>query len=599
MTRPQDDFYTYVNKSWLKNTKIPKNRSSINTFTMLQQKVDKNLLKIVMKNKNSLPYKLLKLGLKERKNHNFLEPYTNKVNSISNYTELMETIGFFIKKNITTIFSIYISIDNENSNKYSVEINQDGCLLPSQEYYSNKEVISKYTHLIDSILNTKNNVVKIEKNLIKHHYSPDEFSNIDKVSKRMKLTDLKKYSNLHFDKIFNIIGIKPRTITVYNEKYLKFLNKFILTIPLKEWKAYLLWCLIDTYKHYLTDSFYQKFFNFYGKVINGSKEPPSKIERVFDIVSSFTSGIIGELYIKHFFNKKIVKIIEKMIKNIRKECIKLFTELDLFEKKTLEQLILKLKKIKYKIGFPDKIEKYTNIKLTDDYFTSLDKMYDYSYNKLINKYNNNKKVNKKEWYTSAFNVNAMYYPSLNEILITAGILQKPFFSLEQTEIENLAGIGTVIGHEIIHSLDEVGRQYDSNGNKKNWWTKLDEKKYNKLSSKLIDQYNNYCIKSNCLNGKLTFGENFADYLGFTLAYRLFKKKYSSDQDKIKFFKHFARTEKGLKTHKALIKQIYTDHHSPNKFRVNGVLSLIQDFNIIYNIKNTDKMYIKNKINLDV
>jgi putative endopeptidase len=510
----------------------------------------------------------------------------------------METIGFYIKKNITTLFSIYISIDNNNSNEYCVEINQDGCLLPSKQYYSNKEITSKYTQLINQILNTKNNVFKIEKELIKHHYSPEEYSNIDKVSTRMTLTELKKkYPNLHFEKIFKITEIKPRTITVYNTKYIQFLNKFIKEVPLKDWKGYLLWCLINNYKEYLTDGFYQKFFNFYGKEINGSKEQPTKIERTFEIVSGYTSGIIGEMYIKHFFNKKIIKIIEKMIKDIRKECIKLFTEIDLFEDKTLKELVLKLKKIKYKIGYPDKVEKYKTIKLTDDIFTSLDTLYDYSYNKVIKKYNSNKSVNKKEWYTSAYNVNAMYYPSLNEILITAGILQKPFFSLEQTEIENLAGIGTVIGHEIIHSLDDVGRQFDSNGNKRNWWTKVDERKYNKFSSKLIDQYNNYCVKKNCLNGKLTLGENFADYLGFTLAYRICKKKYSSTQDKIKFFKHFARTEKGLKTHKALIKQIFTDAHSPNKFRVNGVLSLIEDFNIIYNVSQKDKMFVKNKLDI--
>lgn len=598
MTRPQDDFYTYVNKTWLKNTKIPKDRSSINTFTILQNKVDNNLLKLVKKNKNTLPHKLLKLGLKERKNNNFLDPYITKINNISNYDNLMETIGFYIKKNITTLFSIYISIDTNNSNKYSIEINQDGCLLPSKQYYSNKEITSKYKNLINEILNTKNNVFKIEKELIKRHYSPEEYSDIDKVSTRMTLTELKKkYPNLHFEKIFKITGIKPRIITIYNTKYLQFLNKFIKEIPLKDWKGYLLWCLINNYLEYLTDGIYQKFFNFYGKEINGSIEPPTKIERTFDIISGYTSDIIGELYIKHYFNKKIIKIIERMIKDIRKECIKLFTEIDLFEDKTLKELVLKLKKIKYKIGYPDKIEKYKSVKITDDFFTSLDNLYDYSYNKVVKRYNNNKSVNKKEWYTRAYNVNAMYYPSLNEILITAGILQKPFFSLEQTEIENLAGIGTVIGHEIIHSLDDVGRQFDSNGNKRNWWTKIDERKYNKFSSKLIEQYNNYCIKNNCLNGKLTLGENFADYLGFTIAYRICKKKYPSTQDKIKFFKHFARTEKGLKTHKALIKQIYTDHHSPNKFRVNGVLSLIEDFNIIYNVNSKDKMYVKDKLDI--
>jgi putative endopeptidase len=297
------------------------------------------------------------------------------------------------------------------------------------------------------------------------------------------------------------------------------------------------------------------------------------------------------IYIHIFFNNKIKENIEEMIINLKNECINYVKNIYWMEDDTKKEAIKKLQYMKYKVGYPNKIERYEKLILTNNFAINLTNIVKYLFNKLINKYNNKIPVDKDEWFMGAFEVNAYYTPSFNELVIPAGILQEPFYSLKQSDIENLAGIGCVICHEIIHSLDQVGRKFDSNGNKRNWWTKNDEKMYNKMSQRLIKQYNNYKILGKNLNGKFTFGENFADLLGFYLAYQYCLKNYNSKEDKIKFFTHFAIVEKGKKTDKALLTQLYSDPHSPNQFRVNGVLSLIDDFYEIFNVNKNDKMFI--------
>ena len=252
------------------------------------------------------------------------------------------------------------------------------------------------------------------------------------------------------------------------------------------------------------------------------------------------------------------------------------------ENKTKEEAKKKLKYMKYKIGYPQTIEKFDNFKLKNNFSKNLIELNIFLFNKNINKFNLDIPVDKEEWSMGAFEVNAYYNSQFNELVIPAGILQAPFFDLKQSLIKNYAGIGVVIGHEIFHSLDELGRKFDYRGIKKDWWTSGDATRYELMAQKLIDQYNNYELYGKKLNGKFTFGENFADYLGFTLAY--ITCNVMNDNDKIKFFSHFAFVDRELKTKEKTITQLYSDPHSPHIFRVNGVLSLIDDFYKIYKEK---------------
>ena len=595
MIRPQDNFYLYINQKWLEKTIIPKDKSSVNSFSMINDSNRKKLLSILETNKNNLPNKLFKQGIKHNTN-NGLIPFIKMINSINTKEDLIDVFAQFILYGITTPLSIVISIDTQDSNKYSCEISPSGIFLPTKEYYTKEKlIITKYKKLIKNILNyfRKTNiddiVYEVEEIISKKHLLPEEYNDIYNF---LTLKELKTFfPNLDFEKIFSIMNIKlnNRKIQVYSPQYLRFLNNLINKIPLYKWKIYLFWCLIQSIIP--NNDIDNLFFEFYGKVLNGQEKINSKKKRIYTIVTNYTQDLCSELYVKKFFNLQIKKNVEKMIVNIKNETIEYIKNIHWMNNKTKRNAIRKLQCMKYKVGYPTKIHRFENLKLHSNFSITLLNMNKYLIDNMIKRFNLNKSVNKHAWFMGAFEVNAYYMPSYNELVIPAGILAEPFYSLKQSDIQNLAGIGYVIGHEIIHSLDDLGRKFDWKGNKKDWWTSQDEQNYEKMSKKLIKQYNNYTIHKKNINGTLTFGENFADLLGFNMAYNFCKKKYNTTQDKILFFSHFAKVKRNKTNKENILNRLYSDSHSPSEFRVNGVLSLINDFYDIYEVIDGDQMFI--------
>ena len=210
-----------------------------------------------------------------------------------------------------------------------------------------------------------------------------------------------------------------------------------------------------------------------------------------------------------------------------------------------------------------------------------------------------KPVDKLEWFMSPPTVNAYYNPAFNEIVFPAGILQFPFFDYRADDAINYGAIGAVIGHEMTHGFDDQGRQYDKNGNLKDWWTKTDAEKFTKKADVVVKQYNNYTVLDKLpVNGQLTLGENIADIGGLAIAYEAFKltdqgksadtiQGLSPDQ---RFFLSFAQVWRIKNRDERLRMRIATDPHSPEMFRVNGPLSNMPEFYKAFDIKPGDKMY---------
>jgi len=286
----------------------------------------------------------------------------------------------------------------------------------------------------------------------------------------------------------------------------------------------------------------------------------------------------------------------EMIKNIKKITKQRILNLDWMSTKTKRKAILKLHKMRVKIGYAKtQPRKYDHIVLTDSIIKNtiiLNRDNNiYNFNKL------NNKTNPNEWNSPAYLVNAYYNPSQNEIIFPAAILQAPFFSLSKTDIYNYANIGSVIGHEIIHGFDDQGSIYDENGTINNWWTDSDKKNYNQKVKQIIEIYNKEGI-----NGKLTAGENIADFgsvilpLG-ALEYKL-KRKLTNEELK-EFYSSYATHWQYLVTKESAIERKLTDPHAPANLRVNIPLKHQKLFQNVFNIKEDDKLYIKSEDILNI
>ena len=603
--RPQDNFFKYVNKDWFEKTTIPNDKTSINTFTILHDLTRDRLMSLLEENTSELPNILFKQGMEKRTNVG-LFPFIKMLREISCHNDVIRTFAKFNNYGISSPIHISIGIDSFDSSKYNCEISQGGSFLPTKDYYFKEpKLVVEYKRLINKVLNyfklETNEITEFTKmiydteyKIIQKHLIPEERQDVDKTTNLMSLKKLvDKYPNLHLDSLLFHMNIQlhDREVNVESPEYLEYLDKFITKISIGAWQIYLFWCLIISLSDVIDEKIEALFFDFYGKQINGQKAMKKKNERIYNIVSGITTELIGELYIKKYFNKEIISDVEIMIKEIKKEGINYINKASWMGKITKDNAKKKIEKMNFKVGYPNEIETFDGLVIGNNFISSVINASVYLREKKIKKFNQKLKVDKNDWFMGAYEVNAYYAPSFNELVIPAGILQEPFYSLNQTKIENYAGIGYVIGHEIIHSLDKSGRKFDWKGNKSDWWTKADEKRYNIMSEKLIEQYNNYNLHGINVNGNLTLGENFADLLGFILAYKVATTGCTIN-DKIKFFEHFAKVERAKVTPQREKTAIMTDPHSPHEFRVNGVLSLIDDFYLIYKVKPTDKMYLE-------
>ena len=599
------DFYSYVNKDWLEKTIIPDGHSHWGTFAILEENNKKMVKDLLEKSDNiaSIIYKQFftknskeDLFIVQRIFYN-IDIQTNK-NNLFNYMFLLH-----ITFNIKFCLSVDISSDLDNANFNILHIDSSGLGLPDRDYYfldNKKDIrdkykifIENYSKLFNQIIDV-NNIYNIEKLLASNIYTKVENRQPELLNNPIFFDDyIKKYNNLSFIKIiFDKINITPNKMNILNPKFMNYLNNLIDTISLDKWKEYFKFKVMCSFNKYLTFKIEKCYFDFYGKIINGIKTMKNNKDRSIEITENLLGDVIGKMYVEKYFNSDSKSTVENMVNSIKNELRIILKNNDWMEESTKEKALVKLDKMNMKIGFPDVPvpDKYSNININSNN--------PYLKNILLIKKANflyeasflYKPLDKSRWFMPSHEVNAYYSPSYNEIVFPAGILQPPMFSLYQDVGSNFGGIGTIIGHEITHGFDDQGSKFDGDGNLKNWWSDNDRIKYDKKTQIIKEQYAKYHIEGENVNGELTLGENIADIGGVKLSLNALKrlrlgKYYIKD-----FFINYANIWK-IKYHKEkILEKLISDPHSPNIFRVNGVVYNINDFYKTFNIENKISNY---------
>ena len=304
---------------------------------------------------------------------------------------------------------------------------------------------------------------------------------------------------------------------------------------------------------------------------------------------------VGYEYVKKHFSADAKKDVLKMVKNLQKAYFDSIKNLKWMEKSTKKNALKKLEKMKVKIGYPNKWRSYKNLKLTNSLIENINLIAEFDTKYELAKLD--KKPDSNEWHMGPQTVNAYFNSQENEIVFPAAILQKPFYSLNQSLEKNYGGIGTIIGHEIGHCFDDQGSKFDFLGLVNDWWTKKDKSIFKQMTKILVEQYNNYSpaqlSNKYKVNGTLTLGENIGDISGLEIgikAYKLANPNYTKNDIKKLFFA-FANSEKSIIKDELLKMYLTIDPHSPSEFRVNGVVKNINVFYEVFDIKKSDKMYL--------
>lgn len=399
-------------------------------------------------------------------------------------------------------------------------------------------------------------------------------------------------------KLLDNLGAKTDSIDVGQPAYYDKLNALLKSISISDWKVYLRANTMINYANELSKPFVDAAFE-YTKVISGQAVQKSRGEVMASAVDGTLGMALGQLYVKKYFPEEAKKRMLELVNNLQKAYAARIDKLTWMSDSTKQKAKEKLFAITKKIGYPDKWRDYNNVAIArDKYFENVASAdannYQYQLAKL------NKPVDKTEWFTTPSTVTAYNNPLANEIVFPAGILQPPYFDNNADDALNYGGIGMVIGHEMTHTFDDQGAQFDKDGNVKNWWTKDDYDKFKAKTQQVIDLYNSFTVLDSLhVKGAMTVGENTADVSGLAVAYDAFKMtKEGQDSTKIggftpdqRFFLSVARIWRVKMKDEFLRLWINNNPHSPPMWRVNGPLMNNIYFYKAFNVQPGDKMYL--------
>ena len=630
--KPGDDFFTYVNGAWLKNNPIPADKNSRSSFDELIEKNRHDIREIIVE---AAATKDIQAGSNTEKIGTFynsgmdsvsieqqgisrLKMFFDKIESIRNIADVQSVGAFFQTYQISPYFFLFSKQDSKNSSSVIAQCYQAGIGLPERDYYFNndestKKIREKYLiHLTkmfellkdEHSIAEKNaeTVMKMETQLAKASFTNVENQDPQKTYNKVTIEELNKLApDINWHSYFTQVGYPGLSeVNIWQPSFMKELSNMMKTVPVDDWKNFLRWQLINSAAAYLGKDFVDQNFDFYNRTLSGQEKMEPRWKLVLDVTSSSLGESIGQLYVKKYFPPIAKQKMTNLVMNLKKSLEQRIENLTWMGPQTKQEALAKLEKMGVKVGYPDKWRDYSGLSISSEsyvlnVFNSQAFEFRYSMDKV------GKPVDPTEWGMTPQTVNAYYNPNRNEIVFPAGILQPPFFNLDADDAVNYGSIGIVIGHEMTHGFDNMGRQFDKDGNLRDWWTKEDSKAFEAHAAMLIDQYNHYnVLDSAFVNGKLTLGENIADLGGATVAYNAYKfsldgkeapKPIDGFTNFQRFFLSYAQIWRANMRDEELRKRVKTDEHSPSKVRVNGVVYNMPEFYSAFtNIKSGDKLF---------
>ncbi|MEN8821607.1 MAG: M13 family metallopeptidase [Abyssibacter sp.] len=624
--QPQEDFYRWVNGTWLEETEIPADRSNYGAFSVLDERAEQQLRTIIetAAATNAEPGSdTQKIGdfytsFMDVETINALgaKPLTEefgRIDALTSTDELPTLMAHHQLVNIGGIYGAYIWQDAKQSDQYTVYFVQSGTGLPDRDYYLEDtedfaRIRKAYRAHIEKMLNlagiedaaTKAEAIfDLETELARVQWTKVDSRDISKTYNKVTVEELAELTpNFDWATFLAEMGIELDAVVVAQPSFFEASSDLIAETDLATWQAYLKWQVIDDYAPYLSQEFVQGDFDFYGKTLRGTPEIRPRWKRGVAVVEESLGEVLGRIYVAEHFPPVAKARMERLVDNLLLAYEQSIKELEWMTDETKAEALKKLATFKPKIGYPDKWKDYSALEVrADDLFGNMVRSNLVESRRELAKLG--APVDPDEWHMTPQTVNAYYNPVANEIVFPAAILQPPFFNLEAEDAINYGGIGAVIGHEIGHGFDDQGSKFDGEGNLNNWWTDADRQAFDALGKQLIEQYNAYePIPGYKVNGQLTLGENIGDLGGLSIAYEAYKlalngrpapvlDRYTGEQ---RLFIGWAQVWARKYREEALIERIKSDPHSPSEYRANGTLENIPAFHEAFNTRPGDGMW---------
>jgi putative endopeptidase len=625
--RPQDDLYRFAGGAWLANTPIPPDRSNYGAFIILDDQAQEEVKQLIVaasEKPDRAP------GSDAQKVGDFYLAYMDtarveslglgplreelaRIDAISTPRDVARYIGHSQRIGVAQPFAWYSTPDSKNSTVYIGSLYQNGLTMPDRDYYISPD--AKYARFraafstyVENLLaragernarSAATRIAALETRIANYQWTKTQNRDPVKTYNPMSLPEYQKLApGFDWLAFFEGMDAPVHSLDVSQPPFVKGIGQLVKTVPIADWRVYFKFHLLDDFAPVLPAQFADLEFDFHQKTLNGVPEPRPRWRRAVDAMDGSMGELVGKMFVESHFGAAAKQRMLELVDNLLRAFDSSIDSLEWMSAPTRAEAKKKLAKITVKIGYPDTWRDYGPLEVRrDDLIGNLLRANAFNHDRLVKRTGG--PVDRGEWLMTPQTVNAYYNPTTNEITFPAAILRWPFFDMDADDAVNYGGIGSVIGHEISHGFDDSGRQFDGDGNLRDWWTPEDGARFKERAARLVQQYSGYTVLDNRpLNGEFTLGENIGDLSGMAVAFKAYRLSlagktapvidgFTGDQ---RFFLGWAQVWRRKYRDEELLKRLVTDPHSPSEFRANGPTGNIDAFHEAFDVKPGDRMY---------
>ena len=628
-----DDFYQYACGGWMEANPLTAEYSRYGSFDALAENNReqlKGLIEEIVSTNHDASTNAGKIAnlyniymdttARNNQGIGLVKPYFDRIAAITSTDEIVPMIAELGHDGLVDgYFGYSIGADSKDSKNNILGVYQGGITLGEKEYYLDtdeattaireaykKHIVRMFTlyGFDQAVAEAKMaDVMRIETRIAENSRSAVELRDPEANYNKMAMDQVRsEFSGINFDLLFASDGMTDVDfVDMGQPEAIHAVEKIIAEEPVESQKAYLEWQLINNTATSLTTELDNANFDFYGRVLSGREEQQPMWKRATSLVSGYLGEAIGQLYVEKYFPAAAKERMEKLVKNLQTALGERIDAQEWMSDETKALAHEKLDAFYVKVGYPDTWKNYDNLVIDPEksFFENKIAMHHYFVADMVER-KFKKPVDNTEWFMTPQTVNAYYNPTTNEICFPAGILQYPFFDMNADDAFNYGAIGVVIGHEMTHGFDDMGRQFDKEGNLNDWWTDEDAEKFQNRVQTLVDFFDNINVLPDLkANGSLTLGENIADHGGLMISYQAFKNAtkdaplgevdgFTPEQ---RFFISYANVWAGNIRDEAIRNQTKSDPHSLGRWRVNGTLPHIDAWYDAFGVTEENAMYI--------
>jgi endothelin-converting enzyme/putative endopeptidase len=611
--RPGDDFFAWANGQWLSKTEIPADRSRWGAMDSLAEDTNQRIVRLIEeagKDRNASPEArkvadfygayMNEAGI-EAKGTAPLKPALDKIAAIKDKAALTRALGESLRADVDplnatdffteNVFGLWVAQGLHDTAHHMPYLLQGGLGMPDRAYYlDNNERMAglrtKYQQHIAAMLKLAGfndaearaaKVFALEVDIANSHATRADSAEVQKADNTWTRKDFAANApGMDWNAFFKAARLADQDkFIVWHPTAVKGAAALVGKIDLATWKDWLAFHSINQRANLLPKAFADQRFAFYGKDLSGTPQQSVRWKRALAATNEAMDEAVGKLYVAKYFPAENKARLQQMVSNIVDAFSKRVDKLDWMAPATRAQAKEKLKTLYVGVGYPDKWKSYAGLKVAaNDAFGNAVRAEQFHYAEEIAKLHH--KPDRTEWAMPPQLVNAVNLPLQNALNFPAAILQPPFFDPKASDATNYGSIGAIIGHEISHSFDDQGAQFDAQGRLRDWWTKEDLEHFKTASSKLVAQYSAYKPFTDLnVNGQLTLSENLADLAGLAASYDAYRAaaKNANEESDRQFFIGYAQSWRTKAREASERRGILTDGHAPPQYRTATVRNM--------------------------